>query len=105
MQTTLGDWLDEIGGSIQTGPFGTKLKASQYSSAGVPVISVGEVGHGRLRVKPDSRRVCEDITQRMPEYLLRPGDIVFGRKGAVERSAQVQKHEDGYFLVYRGDVP
>jgi type I restriction enzyme S subunit len=34
----------------------------------------------------------------MPEYLLKAGDIVFGRKGAVERSAQVQLDEDGYFL-------
>src|SRR5690606_7278921 len=35
---------------------------------------------------------------RMPEYLLKTGDIVFGRKGAVERSAYVRPEEDGYFL-------
>ena len=34
----------------------------------------------------------------MPEFLLKAGDIVFGRKGAVERSAQIQPDEDGYFL-------
>jgi type I restriction enzyme S subunit len=97
-ESTIGALLDETGGSIKTGPFGTKLKASEYTATGVPVISVGEVGFGRLRVHHDTPRVDETVSSRMPEYLLKAGDIVFGRKGAVERSAQVQPDEDGYFL-------
>ena len=97
-ESTIGALLEETGGSIKTGPFGTKLKASEYTATGVPVISVGEVGFGRLRVHHDTPRVDETVSSRMPEYLLKAGDIVFGRKGAVERSAQVQPHEDGYFL-------
>ncbi|MDH4405327.1 MAG: restriction endonuclease subunit S [Cyanobium sp. D14.bin.5] len=97
-ESTIGALLDETGGSIKTGPFGTKLKASEYTATGVPVISVGEVGFGRLRVHHDTPRVDETVTSRMPEYLLKAGDIVFGRKGAVERSAQVQLDEDGCFL-------
>src|SRR4051812_19592763 len=96
--STIGALIDEAGGSIKTGPFGTKLKASEYTTTGVPVISVGEVGFGRLRIHRDTPRVDETVSSRMPEFLLRSGDIVFGRKGAVERSAQVQEHEDGYFL-------
>ena len=46
----------------------------------------------------DTPRVDETVSSRMPEFLLKAGDIVFGRKGAVERSAQVQPDEDGYFL-------
>jgi type I restriction enzyme, S subunit len=97
-ESTIGALLDETGGSIKTGPFGTKLKASEYTPTGVPVISVGEVGFGRLRVHHDTPRVDETVSSRMPEFLLNAGDIVFGRKGAVERSAQVQPDEDGYFL-------
>jgi len=97
-ESTIGALLDETGGSIKTGPFGTKLKASEYTATGVPVISVGEVGFGRLRVHHDTPRVDVAVSSRMPEYLLKAGDIVFGRKGAVERSAQVQPDEDGYFL-------
>jgi type I restriction enzyme S subunit len=97
-ESTIGALLDETGGSIKTGPFGTKLKASEYTATGVPVISVGEVGFGRLRVHHDTPRVDETVSSRMPEFLLNAGDIVFGRKGAVERSAQVQPDEDGYFL-------
>ena len=97
-ESTIGALLDETGGSIKTGPFGTKLKASEYTATGAPVISVGEVGFGRLRVHHDTPRVDETVSSRMPEFLLKAGDIVFGRKGAVERSAQVQLEEDGYFL-------
>ena len=98
VETTIGALLDETGGSIKTGPFGTKLKASEYTDTGVPVISVGEVGFGRLRIHHTTPRVDETVSNRMPEFLLKSGDIVFGRKGAVERSAQVQPEEDGYFL-------
>ncbi len=95
---TLGDLIDKYGGEIKTGPFGTKLKASEYTISGVPVISVGEVGYGRIRLRHDTPLVDESVYLRMPEYLLEPGDIVFGRKGSVERSAQVQESERGYFL-------
>ncbi len=97
-EITIGTLLEETGGSIKTGPFGTKLKASEYTATGVPVISVGEVGFGRLRIHQNTPRVDDTVSSRMPEFLLKAGDIVFGRKGAVERSAQVQPEEDGYFL-------
>ena len=97
-KTTIGALLDETGGSIKTGPFGTKLKASEYTEFGVPVVSVGEVGLGRLRIHDKTPRVDETVWSKMPEFLLKAGDIVFGRKGAVDRSAQVQSSEEGYFL-------
>ncbi len=97
-RTTIGELLDKTGGTIKTGPFGTKLKASEYTNNGVPVISVGEVGFGRLRIHDKTPRVDKSVWNRMPEFLLKSGDIVFGRKGAVERSAQVQPEENGFFL-------
>ncbi|SEB11732.1 restriction endonuclease subunit S [Marinobacterium iners] len=98
VSTTIGEILDNDGGEIKTGPFGTKLKASEYSSDGVPVISVGEVQLGRIVLHEKTPKVGPDVTNRMPEYLLREGDIVFGRKGAVERSARVAQHQNGWFL-------
>ncbi|WP_084075513.1 restriction endonuclease subunit S [Demequina sp. NBRC 110052] len=97
-QTTIGDLIAESGGEIKTGPFGTTLKAHEYSSIGVPVISVGEVGYGSLRVTEKTPLVPEEVVARLPEYLLREGDIVFGRKGAVDRSALVKSEQDGWFL-------
>jgi type I restriction enzyme S subunit len=96
--TTIGQLIDEHGGSIKTGPFGTTLKASEYTSEGVPLISVREVGYGTLRVDESTPRVPLAVTERLPEYVLRAGDIVFGRKGAVDRSAQVKDGQDGWFL-------
>ena len=95
---TLGELLAGTGGSIKTGPFGTILKASEYSTEGVPIISVGEVGYGSLRVSESTPRAPHQVVERLPEYRLRSGDIVFGRKGAVDRSAWVTPREDGWFL-------
>ncbi|TFB75866.1 restriction endonuclease subunit S [Cryobacterium glaciale] len=97
-QTTLGEVVLEGGGSFKTGPFGTTLKASEYSSHGVPVISVGEVAYGSLVLRRDTPRVSSEVTTRLAEYVLRKGDIVFGRKGAVDRSAWVQPNQEGWFL-------
>lgn len=84
--------------TIKTGPFGTLLKASEYSTDGVPLISVGEIREGFLRITDDTPRVSEAVTRRLPQYLLRRGDIVFGRKGAVDRSALIREGQDGWFL-------
>jgi type I restriction enzyme S subunit len=86
-------------GVIKTGPFGTLLKASEYSGTeGVPLISVGEVGAGAFKIKEHTPRVPKEVVRRLPQYVLRTGDIVFGRKGAVERSALVTENENGWFL-------
>ena len=105
-QTEVGvipeDWeISTIGNlaSIKTGPFGTLLKASEYSRGdGVPLISVGEIGSGRFRISEHTPLVSEAVIRRLPQYVLKAGDIVFGRKGAVERSALVTEDEDGWFL-------
>ncbi|MGY3379447.1 type I restriction enzyme S subunit [Arthrobacter sp. TE12231] len=95
---TLGGLIHEYGGSIKTGPFGTALKANEYSKTGVPIISVGEVGYGSLSLRRDTPCAPAEVTERLPEYLLETGDIVFGRKGAVDRSAWVKRSEEGWFL-------
>ena len=84
--------------TIKTGPFGTLLKASEYSPNGVPLISVGEIRQGFLHISDTTPRVSAIVTKRLPQYLLRAGDIVFGRKGGVDRSAPIRQEQDGWFL-------
>ena len=105
-QTELGvipmDWearaVSELS-QIKTGPFGTLLKASEYSDReGVPIISVGEIGAGSFKVTEHTPLASKSVVRRLPQFVLRSGDIVFGRKGAVERSALVTEAEDGWFL-------
>lgn len=97
-EATLAAVLKEHGGSFKTGPFGTTLKAAEYSRAGVPLVSVGEIGQGTLVISKSTPRVGPEVVRRLSDYVLRSGDIVLGRKGAVDRSALVREFEDGYFL-------
>lgn len=105
-QTEIGvipeDWainrISEIG-QIKTGPFGTLLKAHEYvKSDGVPLISVGEIGDGQFRITTHTPLIPREVVKRLPQYVLKEGDVVFGRKGAVDRSVLVTAKETGWFL-------
>jgi type I restriction enzyme S subunit len=81
---------------LKTGPFGTQLKASDYINSGTPVINVRNIGLGGI--KPDKLEYISNETRdRLASHILRSGDIVFGRKGAVERHVFVRKQQDGWF--------
>lgn len=95
---TIAEFLAQNGGSIKTGPFGTVLKASEYSQEGVPLISVREIGHGFFHIDAKTPKVSKLTTARLPEYLLEVGDIVFARKGGIERCALIKKPQHGWFL-------
>jgi len=81
---------------LKTGPFGTQLKASEYTDGGTPVINVRNIGMGQIRA--DKLEFISDATRdRLVSHVLRAGDIVFGRKGAVERHVFIRKEQDGWF--------
>lgn len=95
---SISELIAAKGGSIKTGPFGTALKASEYASEGVPLISVREIGHGEFHIDAKTPRVNAATVARLPEYVLEVGDIVFARKGGIERCALVRRHQAGWFL-------
>ena len=80
----IGEFVDSGKADIQTGPFGTQLKASDYIHDGTPVINVRNIGYANLR-QEKLEFVGEQITDRLSVHLLQENDIVFGRKGAVDR--------------------
>ncbi|CAN3126307.1 restriction endonuclease subunit S [Mycobacterium sp. smrl_JER01] len=90
----VGDLVDAGFAEIKTGPFGTQLRASDYVSVGRPVLNVRNVGFGDVRPK-DLEYVDEETAQRLSTHLLTVNDIVFGRKGAVERHAFIRDKFDG----------
>lgn len=81
---------------LKTGPFGTQLKASEYVDEGIPVINVKNIGYGNLRYK-DLDFIAEETRDRLSEHTLHTGDIVFGRKGSVDRHCLVTEKEEGWF--------
>ncbi len=93
--TMLGDFVDNKSVHLQTGPFGTQLKASHYSHEGTPVINVRNIGFGTLRAEK-LEFLPPDKVDGLKRHQLRSGDIVFGRKGAVERHLLVGPVEDGW---------
>ena len=82
--------------ALKTGPFGTQLKASEYTESGTPVINVRNIGLGGI--KADKLEYISDQTRdRLSSHVLQSGDIVFGRKGAVERHVFIRKEQNGWF--------
>lgn len=80
---------------IQTGPFGTQLKASDYVENGVPVINVRNIGYSDLR--PEKIEFITDTkSDQLHVHKLETNDIVFGRKGAVDRHLYVQNEQAGW---------
>lgn len=92
---TIGELVDRGKADIQTGPFGTQLKASDYVDEGTPVINVRNIGYAGL--KPEKLEfVTEETATRLAAHLLEPGHIVFGRKGAVDRHLLVGEEQRGW---------
>lgn len=81
--------------SIKTGPFGTQLKAAEYLETGTPVLNVKNIGYGSISsAKLDY--VGTDTVERLQMHILQEGDIVFGRKGAVDRHAYIDNESAGW---------
>ena len=72
--------------SVKTGPFGTQLSADEYVDEGVPIINVKNIGYGSILAE-DLDCVPESVADRLSVHRLKLDDIVFGRKGAVDKHA------------------
>lgn len=88
--TTLGEVCNRGGGNIQTGPFGSQLHASDYVSHGVPSIMPQNIGNNRV-IEDGIARITADDAERLSRYLVRNGDIVYSRRGDVEKRALIQE--------------
>ena len=87
-EVTLGTLEAESHGVIQTGPFGSQLHASDYSADGTPVVMPTNIRD--LRISTDGiARVADEHVERLARHRLRAGDIVYSRRGDVEKCALV----------------
>lgn len=92
----LGDFHEKGEIELTTGPFGTQLKAAEYVKVGTPVINVRNIGFGQIK-ESDLEYLSKETVNRLSKHLLQNGDIVFGRKGAVERHVYINKNQEGWF--------
>jgi type I restriction enzyme S subunit len=91
----LGEVCRRGGGNVQTGPFGSQLHASDYVAEGVPSVMPQNIGDNKILEKNIARVAIADA-ERLSKYRIRKGDIVYSRRGDVERRALVRDSEDGW---------
>ena len=80
---------------VKTEPFGAQLHENDYVEKGTPIITVehlSELGivHNNLPLVSDSDK------ERLSQYLIEEGDIVFSRVGSVDRNSLISKDEHGW---------
>ncbi|MBC9701429.1 MAG: restriction endonuclease subunit S, partial [Leuconostoc sp.] len=81
---------------IQAGPFGTQLHKSEYVESGIFMINAKNIGNGII-IEEAADYVPDSVVDRLPRYLIKEGDILFGRAGSIERHTYVEKEFDGTF--------
>jgi type I restriction enzyme S subunit len=93
--TTLGAVVARSGGFIQTGPFGSQLHAYEYVDAGVPVIMPQDIQDGYIS---DSQiaHITAAKAGTLARHRVELNDVVFARRGDLERCAFIGKRELGW---------
>lgn len=84
---------------VLTGPFGAQLPSKEFVSEGVPVIAIGNVTWGGLRLDKVAHVTAEKAL-KLTRYTLEPGDVLFTRSGTIGRSAVVPEYAKGWLMSY-----
>lgn len=97
VNNSMGWKIEKLGdiAKIQIGPFGTQLHKEDYIEGGIPLINPTHiVGNG---IRPSMNlTVSNDKYLELPEYHLKVGDIVMGRRGEMGRCAVITEKENGW---------
>lgn len=93
--SVLGNVCTDHGGTIQTGPFGSQLHASDYVQEGTPVVMPKDISGRRVDGGTAARIGMADV-ERLFRHQLQIGDIVFSRRGDVEKHALIGELEQGW---------
>jgi type I restriction enzyme S subunit len=83
--------------ALRIGPFGSSLKGSDWASSGVPVITIGSLGSGRL-LKKALLYVTSAKAVSLSPYQVHSGDIVFSRVADVGRSFVIREEQEGWLM-------
>ncbi|RUS65991.1 Putative type-1 restriction enzyme specificity protein [Saezia sanguinis] len=95
----MSEWLEDTLGNyvaIQTGPFGSLLHASDYVPAGIPSIMPVNIGSARNIVQDKICHISKSDANRLEKYLVHKNDIIYSRRGDVEKCALITERENGW---------
>jgi type I restriction enzyme S subunit len=81
---------------IQTGPFGSQLHSSDYIPIVIPSIMPTNIDD-RLEINRNNIACIKDSdAKRLERYLVKEGDVVYSRRGDVEKCAFITTNESGW---------
>ena len=92
---TLGEISDDVGGVIQTGPFGSQLHESDYVEDGIPMVMPKNILDGKIDTR-DIAFIKEEDVARLQRHKMSVGDIVYGRRGDIGRRGLISARENGW---------
>ena len=81
---------------IQTGPFGSQLHQSDYKPAGIPCIMPCNIGSNLNIICDNIAYISEDDLNRLAKHKTNEGDIVYSRRGDIEKCAYISSREAGW---------
>jgi type I restriction enzyme S subunit len=82
---------------IRTGPFGSALKGEHWTAHGHPVITIGALGEGTF-TSEELLFVNPKDANRLREFQLKLGDVVFSRVADVGRSVVIREEQVGWIM-------
>lgn len=91
----LGTFIQRGDGVIQTGPFGSQLHAHEYVKEGIPVIMPQDMINGSVN-EALIARISESRAVSLGRHRVQLGDVVFARRGDLERCSAISNHEVGW---------
>jgi type I restriction enzyme, S subunit len=81
---------------VQIGPFGSQLHRADYIENGIPLINPTNIVENKII--PDFKiTISEAKYISLPNYHLKEGDIIMGRRGEMGRCGLITQKEDGFF--------
>lgn len=96
----MGEWKEvELSAiaDVQTGPFGSQLHASDYVPVGVPVIMPNNIGQRLTLNESNMSYITEADATRLARYKVQENDIVFSRRGDVDKCILIDARKAGWF--------
>ena len=80
---------------IITGPFGSQLHASDYVEEGIAWVMPINIGDRLISTDSIAKISLKDV-ERLKRYKLELGDIIYSRRGDIEKCALVRKENVGF---------
>ncbi|MDV4180212.1 restriction endonuclease subunit S [Rhizobium brockwellii] len=91
---TLGDVAVQ-GSGLQTGPFGSQLKAQEYVNDGIPIVMPRDIVSGSISTQQIAMATAAKAND-LRIHKLQAGDLVFARRGDIGRFGLISHKEEGF---------